>query len=259
MTIEGQLHEVLHALRDGELVQPPASPGTAHRVETAARAWRRRQRVAAAALVVLLAGGAFTAVRLLPGPAAGRIVPTSPGGQHGPRPSGLAWLLTPARWAAYTAAHPSPSPNPVMVPSPAPPNAALRELESDALHVLPGARVVRADSADGGQQGQLVIWLRLGNLPVVVSRNLLHYPIEAGGFLGSEHVSRPRRLATGSAVAVLSGGADGYSALGRTWSGPFVWTVTPDGWFTAWTAPVPVGEVLRWAVRSDQRFVASGG
>jgi len=36
--------------------------------------------------------------------------------------------------------------------------------------------------------------------------------------------------------------------------GPYVYTATVDGWFTAWTSPVSTGKLLGWAEAADARF-----
>ena len=115
------------------------------------------------------------------------------------------------------------------------------------------------------------MWLRLADgTPVAVERYRLQYPVEAGMSqypaatappIGGDRVASNEASTTpdtwpdGSAYTVLSGDALGYSfGAGEQWSGPVAWTVTPDGWFTSWTAPVSTGRLLDWAQVADAHF-----
>jgi hypothetical protein len=70
----------------------------------------------------------------------------------------------------------------------------------------------------------------------------------------------PAEWSDGTAYTVLTGNALGYAfGVDQQWSGPVVWTVTADGWFTSWTAPVPTATLLGWAEAGDRHFTAGAG
>jgi hypothetical protein len=231
------------------------------RVRAGARARRRRAAAVASVLTVALLGAGAVAVQTLR-PATDRLQ-ASPGA--GDDSSGLRWLLTPAQWDTYTAAHPSPSPMADHVASPAPADDGLRRLQSDVAAALPaGAHEVRADAADGGLAADAVVWFRLGDgTPVAVERRPLDYPLalelSTGGPVTErtppEHFTDPLTWPSGTAYSVVTGQALGYGfGEGTEWSGPIVWTATPDGWFTSWTAPVDTDRLVGWAQAADANF-----
>ena len=237
------------------------------RLRRAGRAHRRRVVVASTLGVAALAGGAVAAVTAIPASndRLGVVGPAS-GGQTG---SGLDWLLTLTDFRTYQAAHPQPSARPEMVPSPAPRDSSLAGLEDDLQAVLPaGTRVLRDDAAAGGTKGMLEVELRLpdGN-PVFVQRQKLDYPVALAAYTGSgtpdpgfadEHFTDPQTWADGTAYSVITGSSWGYSLPraegGDNWAGPYVYTATANGWFTAWTAPVSTDRLLGWAQAADAHF-----
>jgi hypothetical protein len=264
------LDEQLKASFDTAHIDPRwAAPGW---TDPVARVRRRaavvRRRVAAVtviAAVVAIAGVAAVVPHLR---SADRISVQPAGGDVAA--TGLPWLLTPAQYAAYSAAHPSPSAAPDHVASPAPADAELQSLQADAVAALPaGARVVRADAADGGVRGDAVVWLRLADgTPVVVEREKLDYPRvlststapSSTDTAAPEHFTDPATWDDGTAYTVITGSLWGYGLDAQThWQGPFVWTVTPDGWFTYWTAPVGAHRLLGWARAGDKTFTVGGG
>jgi hypothetical protein len=186
---------------------------------------------------------------------------------HAQAGSGLDWLLTSSQYQDYVTAHPSPSPAADLVPSPAPVDDELRTLQSDIAAALPAdAETVSADAADGGVRGDATVRLRLSDgTPVAVERLRLDYPRvlstttdSSTEAIAPEHFTDPRTWADGSAYTVVTGRAWGYGFDEQTqWSGPFVWTVTADGWFTIWTAPVSSDRLLSWAQTADASFVAA--
>jgi hypothetical protein len=250
------------------------------RIRRAGRAHRRRVATASSLSVVALAGGALAAVSAIPA-STDRVGVTAPmaGGQTG---SGLAWLMSRDRYDAYVAAHPSPSPSTVRVPSPAPVNDELRTLEADMTAALPaGAQTLRADAADGGNAGQVTVWMTLPDgTPVAAERQQLHYPYEDPGYNGAspapgttpgtnpdqppltEVYTDPTTWSTGTAYEVATGNVWGYGVTddeghGRGWHGPFVLAATADGWLTTWTAPVSTDRLLGWARAADAHFVSA--
>ncbi|MDQ1703664.1 MAG: hypothetical protein QOF18_30 [Frankiaceae bacterium] len=272
--IERRLHDAMGAAHDDPRWAGPEWSDPVRRVRRAARS-RRAGRVGAAVagLAVVSVGAGIALHALSPGADRVRVLPPATGSQG----SGADWLLTPQQFDAYVAAHPSPSPTANSVASPAPVTADLQQLESDLRAGVPGALTInRSDSADGGQRGHSVIWAtRADGTQVVVERYKLDYPLEAGlpdgprptatpdgpatSHPADETFTSPRSWSDGSAYTVLTGDALGYSTgAGEAWSGPYVWTVTPDGWFTAWTAPVTVDTLTGWAQAADVSFVAAG-
>ena len=249
------------------------------RLRRAGRTHRRRVAVASGLSVAALAGAAGAAISAIPA-SDDRLGVTAPmaGGQTG---TGLDWLLTRDQYDAYAAAHPSPSPYYAKVASPAPGNDELQALEADMVAALPtGVRTVRADAADGGNAGQLTVWMRLQDgTPVVAERQKLGYPYEDPGYNGASPVptagsessepsltevyTDPETWSTGTAYTVETGNVEGtgvsadpsHDLSAQEWHGPFVITVTGDGWFTRWTAPVSVDRLLGWAQAGDAHFV----
>lgn len=187
--------------------------------------------------------------------------------------TGLSWLLTPSQYGDYSAAHPSPSAAPDHVASPAPSDAELTQLDADVSAALGAPQVIRRDAADGGDAGHAIIWALTGDAgtPVAVERYRLGYPLQVGDEVvpaptagsdasASEQFTDPQQWADGTAYTVATGDAFGYAfGPGQQWSGPVVWTVTPDGWFTSWTAPVSVDRLLGWARAADDSFTGAGG
>jgi hypothetical protein len=184
--------------------------------------------------------------------------------------SGLNWLLPLNDYRSYEAAHPQPSAGPQTVPSPAPRDSALATLEDDVRAVLPaGTHILRDDPAAGGAKGMLQVELRLPDgSPVFVQRQKLDYPVPLAAYTGpgapdpgfaDEHFTDPQSWADGTAYSVITGSSWGYSFPasegGDSWAGPYVYTATSDGWFTAWTAPVPADKLLGWAQAADEHFV----
>jgi hypothetical protein len=261
--IEARVAAALRAAPDDPRWAPPGWDDPVTRVRAAAGRSRRRH--------ITLGGlGALTAsVLLVAGFSAWshdtstvRVGPAGTG-----QGSGLDWLLTPQQWAAYTTAHPSPSPSRDVVASPAPVSVELHRLQAEVTSTLGDVQVLRADAANGGDAGHLLVWVRTGDgTPVVVERYRLGYPVEAGtsgasappGGAAGETYSEPEQLSTGSAMTALTGDRMGYSfgGGGDQWTGPIVWVVTPDGWFTSWTAPVSVGVLRGWAAAGDLQFSA---
>ena len=229
-----------------------------------------RQRLAAASLlgVVALTAGVVVGVAALRSSSDEvRITPFTQGSAGSG--SGLNWLLPLSDYRSYEAAHPQPSAGPQMVPSPAPRDTALAALEDDVRAVLPaGSRILRDDPAAGGAKGMLEVELRLPDgTPVFVQRQKLDYPVPLAAYTGSgtpdpgfadEHFTDPRSWADGTAYSVITGSSWGYSFPasegGDSWAGPYVYTATVDGWFTAWTSPVSTGKLLGWAEAADARF-----
>jgi len=243
----------------------PGWPDSAGRVRRAATRARTRYAAAAAVGLTLVAGGALAAVHALPS-GEDRVLPSNGGNSTDANgATGAKWLLSPSDFDAYTAAHPSPSPSTDRVPSPAPSDAQLAQLQRDVSAALPaGATTVRSDAADGGVRGDAIIWLRLADgTPVAVERTRLDYPRVLSTAVDSateevapEHFTDPQTWADGTAYTIVTGQAFGYGLDRQTqWSGPFVWTVTPDGWFTMWTAPVASDTLLGWAQSADASFV----
>ena len=233
------------------------------RLRAGARAQRMRIATIAAVATVAVAGGGVAALHAWQ-PKPDRLTVASPGSG-----SGLDWLLTPAQYDAYAATHPSPSAGPSQVPSPVPIDADARQLQSDVTAAVGDATTLRLDAADGGAQGHVVMWLHVGSTPVAVERYQLRYPLVAGdtaqptagpenGGGAPESFTAPKQWADGTAYTVASGDAMGY-AFGRDeqWSGPVVWTVTPDGWLTSWTAPVSADRLLGWAQTADEHHAGS--
>jgi len=231
------------------------------RLRKAGRAHRRRVAVASGLSVAAIAGGAAAAVSAIPA-SNDRVGVTAPMA-HGQSGTGLDWLLTRSQYDAYTAAHPSPSPATDRVPSPAPVDDELRSLQADIAAALPnGVETVRADAADGGARGDATVWLRLADgTPVAVERYRLDYPRVLATdtdpatteTVAAEQFSDPQTWSDGSAYTTITGQGWGYAfGRGTEWSGPFVWTVTPDGWFTSWTAPVTTEKLLGWAQAADE-------
>ena len=249
----------------------PIWPDAAARVRRAAIRARARRVTAATAVVAAVAGGAVVSAAALTSTDAqvqyGPLSGGDGGGATGQ--TGAQWLLSSSDYAHYAAAHPSPSAAPDLVPSPAPQDAELTQLQTDIAAALPaGADTVRADAADGGVRGQATVWLRLGDgTPVAVERHRLAYPLDLGGpeettsdgqsTTVTEHFTDPATWADGTAYTVVTGNMFGYGfGAGTEWNGPTVWTVTPDGWFTMWTAPVSVDKLLSWARSADDAFAA---
>jgi hypothetical protein len=261
--LDPQLDAAFAAAHDDPRWAVPAWPDPVRRVRTGARRARRRAALAGAAASVALAGVAAAVVRTLP---AGeqRVVPASP--LAGGTGSGLDWLLTPTQYSDYAAAHPSPSAGPPSVSSPAPATAELRQLEADVAAALPaGYRVLRTDAADGGAAGSAVVWARLADgTPVAIERRPLAYPVDLGASSDpteavkfNESYTDPQSWPDDTAYSVATGTTFGYGFGGDTqWHGPFVLTATKDGWFTSWTAPVPVNQLLAWARAGDASFTA---
>ena len=202
------------------------------------------------AAVVKVAGPGVDRLRTLP--------VTAPGSG-----TGLDWLLTPDQYDAYTTAHPMPSAGPEHVPSPVPIDDGARRLQADVLAAVGDATTLRLDAADGGSAGHAVIWLRVGGTPVAVERYRLDYPLVAGATAdasaapdgAAEKFTSPRTWADGTAYTVASGETMGYAfGPGQQWSGPVVWTVTPEGWLTSWTAPVGSDRLLSWAQTADEHY-----
>ena len=239
------------------------------RLRNAGRAYRRRVAVASCLGVVALTAGAIVGMAAIRSNSDEvRITPLA----HGSASSsnGLAWLLPLRDYRSYEAAHPQPSAAPQTVPSPAPHDAALTGLEDDVRAVLPpGTRILRDDAAAGGAKGMLEVELRLPDgSPVFVQRQKLDYPVPLAAYTGSgapdpgfadEHFSDPKTWADGTAYSIITGSSWGYSFPasegGDDWAGPYVYTATGDGWFTAWTAPVSVDTLLGWAQAADAQFV----
>jgi hypothetical protein len=186
--------------------------------------------------------------------------------------SGLDWLLPLHDYHSYVAAHPQPSGGPDIVPSPAPRNEELAALEDDIRAVLPaGTRVLRDDAAAGGAEGMLEVELRLPDgTPIYVQRQKLDYPIALAAYTGTgspdpgvadEHFTDPNTWPDGTAYSVITGSSWGYgfpsSEGGDFWSGPYVYTATGKGWFTAWTAPVSSDRLLGWAQAADEHFAGA--
>jgi hypothetical protein len=241
------------------------------RVRGAARAARVRVLSGVAVLAVVAAAGGVLAVRAVsPGVDRLRVGPAGPGGASG---TGLDWLLTPEQYDAYASVHPAPSPTADLVPSPAPVDAASRRLQSDVMAAVGTAETLRIDAADGGQADHAILWLRVDATPVAVERYRLGYPFlagwvdqpgptatPAGGAQGAaprEDFTTPQAWPDGTAYTVATGDAVGY-AFGKDehWAGPVVWTVTPDGWLTSWTAPVSPDRLLGWARAADAHSTA---
>ena len=237
------------------------------RLRAGARASRRRSAAAAGLAVVAAAGVGVAGAKVL-GPGVDRLrsAPIASPGSG----TGLDWLLTPAQYDAYTAAHPSPSDNPRRVPSPVPVDAEAQRLQADVNAAVGDETTLRLDAADGGEQGHAVMWLRVGGTPVAVERYQLAYPLVAGdtaqptaapGATGdsAETFTSPRTWSDGTAYTVASGHAMGYAfSKDEQWSGPVVWTVTTDGWLTSWTAPVAADQLLSWAQTADEHYTAGG-
>jgi hypothetical protein len=233
------------------------------------RARRRRFAVASCLSVVALAAAGMVGVTTLRSTSDEvRVAPLSPGTDGGG--SGLNWLLSLPDYRSYEAAHPQPSGGPQFVPSPAPRDSALTALEDDLHAVLPsGSRVLRDDAAAGGAKGMLEVELRLPNgSPLFVQRQKLDYPVPLAAYTGNgtpdpgfadEHFTGPQTWADRTAYSVITGTSWGYSFPASEgsdyWAGPYVYTATGDGWFTAWTAPVSVDRLLGWAQAADTHFV----
>ena len=229
------------------------------RLRAGVRAQRLRLATMAAVASVAVAGGGVAAVHALR-PSPDRL--TFAGSGTG---SGLDWLLTPAQYDAYQAAHPAPSAGPQQVTSPAPVDDAARRLQTDVTAAVGDATTLRLDAADGGAEGHAVLWLRVGSTPVAVERYRLDYPLVAGETArptagpdsrdSAEAFTAPRTWADGTAYTVATGQAMGYAfSRDEQWSGPVVWTVTPDGWLTSWTAPVTSDRLLGWAQTADEHY-----
>jgi hypothetical protein len=235
------------------------------RLGRARRAHNRRIAAVSALAATGLAAGAIAGVSAL-STTSDRVRVVGPAG-HPDAGSGLDWLLTTAQYDDYTAAHPSPSPPVDRVPSPAPVDDQLRGLEADIAAALPAdAQTVRADAADGGVNGDATVWLRLSDgTPVAVERLRLEYPRvlstttdSSTEELAPEHFTDPQTWDDGTAYTIVTGQAWGYGLDEQTqWDGPFVWTVTSDGWFTMWTAPVSRDRLLGWAQAADAHFTAT--
>ena len=249
----------------------PSWPDAAGRVRRAAIRARARRVTAATAVVAAVTGGAVVSAAALTTTDAQVHYRTLSGGDGGGATgqTGAQWLLSSSDYAQYTAAHPSPSAAPDLVPSPAPRDAELTQLQTDIAAALPaGATTVRADAADGGVRGQATVWLRLTDgTPVAVERHRLGYPLDLNWPEDTtsdgqpspvtEHFTDPAAWADGTAYTVVTGTLFGYGfGAGTEWNGPTVWTVTPDGWFTMWTAPVSVDKLLSWARSADDSFAA---
>lgn len=249
----------------------PSWPDAASRVSRAAIRARARRVTAAAAVVVAVATGAVvSAAAVTTSDDQVHYAPAAGGDGSGTADqTGAQWLLSSNNYAQFTAAHPSPSAAPDLVPSPAPQDAELTQLQTDIAAALPtGAGTVRADAADGGVRGQATVWLRLADgTPIAVERHRLTYPLDlgwpeetasgGGSPAVTEHFTDPVTWEDGTAYTVLTGDLFGYGfGAGTEWNGPTVWTVTPDGWFTMWTAPVSVDKLLSWARSADGSFAA---
>ena len=246
-----------------------------NRVRHAHRTQSRRTAAVSAVAAAGLVGGGIVAVSALSG-STDQVRVIGPAG-HGDTGTGLDWFMTRDRYDAYVAAHPSPSPYSVKVPSPAPMDDELRTLKADVAAALPtDARVDRADAADGGNAGEAVVNVTLPDgTPVVIERQQLHYPFEDPGYNGAspapettpgtdetkppltEVYTDPQTWPSGSAYSVVTGNVMGMGVPSEGgWNGPFVYVVTADGWFTRWTAPVPVERLLGWAQAADAHFTA---
>lgn len=242
------------------------------RLARARRSARRRTSVLSVLGVAVVSAGVIAgAVALRPGHDELRASPQSAGTADAG--SGLTWLLPLDDYRSYEAAHPQPSADPAMVPSPAPRDAALTTLEENVSSVLPaGTRLLRDDAAAGGAKGMLEAELRLPDgSPLYVQRQKLDYPVPLAAYTGSgtpdpgmadEHFTQPQTWSDGTAYSVITGSSWGYSLPasegGDNWSGPWVYTATGDGWFTAWSAPVATNRLLGWAQAADAAFVAGG-
>jgi hypothetical protein len=269
------LDRTLTAAFDAAHTDPRWSGGEWHDPVRRVRAASRTARLQVASLVavaaVAVAGGGVTAVHTLrPGPDRLRLAPAAPASGTG---TGLDWLLTPEQYKAYGAVHPSPSPDADVVASPAPIDADANRLQADVVSALGEADVLRIDAADGGLAGHAVLWLRVDGTPVAVERYRLDYPLlagwvdqpgptatPAGGTRDAaprEDFTTPQTWPDGTAYTVATGDAVGY-AFGpdEQWTGPIVWTVTPDGWLTWWTAPVTPDRLLGWAHVAADHFAA---
>jgi hypothetical protein len=242
-------------------------PDAVRRVRRAGRASRTRHAAAAVASLAVVAGAGAVAVHSVTAGEDRVGVFTTAGGGDG---SGLDWLLTPEQYSAYAAAQPSPSYPPSLVASPAPADDELTKLRTDVFAALGRPRTLRLDPADGGRAGHAVIWATTSDsgTPVAIERYRLDYPVVAGSQVTpaptagsqrttSEEFTDPRLWADGTAYTVATGDQMGY-AFGpdQQWSGPVVWTVTADGWFTSWTAPVSADRLLAWAQAADASFDA---
>jgi hypothetical protein len=244
---------------------PDVWPDPLPRVRHGARAARSRQLVMAAVATLGILGGAAVGLHAVTGSTQRLTAVPSAGVSGG---SGADWLLTPAEYDAYTAAHPSPSPVPERVPSPAPETSQVRQFQSDVLAAVGGgASTLRVDPADSGEAGHVTLWLRVGATPLAVEHYRLTYPLLVGPAQvppptaepghsspdsSYEHFTAPQTWPTGTAYTIATGEAFGYAfGIDEHWAGPIVWAVTPDGWLTWWTAPVPADRLLGWAQAYD--------
>lgn len=241
-----------------------AWPDPVPRVRAGVRVSRVRTTALAGAAVIVLAGVGGVLVTKAAQPAVDSLrapIATQGGG------SGLDWLLTPEQYDAYSAAHPSPSAGPQKAPSPAPIDADARRLEADVTAAVGSADPVRLDPADGGDVGHAVLWLHVDGTPLAVERYRLRYPLVAGDQAettagaarpgGAESFTAPQEWPDGTAYTVATGTVMGYAfGADERWSGPVVWTVTPDGWLTSWTAPVPAQQLLAWAHAAEEHDAA---
>ncbi len=265
--LDAELTKAFDRAHDAPQWSSPAWPDPAGRIRRRAARTRTRRAVAGVAATAVVAGGVVAAAQLLP-TGEDRVVPAE-GGRAAATAGGdgTAWLLSPKDYEAYTAAHPSPSPSTDLVASPAPDDAELAQLQADIAAAVPAtAQTVRADAADGGARGSATVWLRLADgTPVAVERYRLDYPRvlsadtdpAATEKLAPEQFTAPRTWADGTAYTVVTGMGFGYGFDAQTqWNGPFVWTVTPDGWFTSWTAPVDPQRLVDWAHSADAAFTS---
>lgn len=270
--LDDELTSAFDRAHDASQWAAPTWTDPVDRIHRASARARTRTAIAGAGGLALVAGGVIAAVTMLPSGQDRVLVPADGGnGSQGTGRTGAQWLLSPNDYESYTAAHPSPSASPDSVPSPAPVDGELTRLQTDIVAALPaGAEIIRADAADGGAPGHATVWLRLADgTPVAVERYQLDYPLDLSWPVETssdgqsppvtEHTTQPEVWSDGTAYTVLTGTASGYGFGGGTqWSGPFVWTVTPDGWFTTWTAPVSVDKLLSWAQSADGSFVGGG-
>jgi hypothetical protein len=276
--IEQQLTESLNAAHHDPRWAGSVWIEPVGRVRRAARSARTRTVVAGGVGLAVLGAGLAVGLQAIT-PGTDRVGVIHPAGDGSSPASGLDWLMTSRQYAAYVAAHPSPSPSRDLVASPAPRSAELDQLLSDVAAAAPDARTMREDAADGGERAHAVVWLTLADgTPAAVERYRLDYPLEAGAPTGPRSTATPAGNGTdpliyeqftdpatwddGTAYTVATGNAMGYAveqgqSPDSAWSGPVIWTVTPDGWFTSWTAPVSVDRLTRWAQESDAHFAAA--